>query len=231
MLRKMLRAGALAGSLMLATSAFAEDTSWVDRSNKIAYSVLESQAKFAPEFSSQTGVTGFDEEIFDLGENLSQRQIAAAQKNIDMLEALLAKETDPRVAQDLQIMIQSQKDNIEATQINYDRVMPYGNLNGLIFAGFRGQLDKQVPMERRKAALVRLKKYTGETRGYEPFVELAKQRLTERIVDLVRSSVGEILPFEIDLCTAEMITEPLSIGNWRRTADEGALQVGQLFHK
>ena len=194
MLRKMLRAGALAGSLMLATSAFAEDTSWVDRSNKIAYSVLESQAKFAPEFSSQTGVTGFDEEIFDLGENLSQRQIAAAQKNIDMLEALLAKETDPRVAQDLQIMIQSQKDNIEATQINYDRVMPYGNLNGLIFAGFRGQLDKQVPMERRKAALVRLKKYTGETRGYEPFVELAKQRLTERmdVKDLIKPYRGEV---------------------------------------
>ena len=189
-----LQAGALAGSLMLATSAFAEDTSWVDRSNKIAYSVLESQAKFAPEFSSQTGVTGFDEEIFDLGENLSQRQIAAAQKNIDMLEALLAKETDPRVAQDLQIMIQSQKDNIEATQINYDRVMPYGNLNGLIFAGFRGQLDKQVPMERRKAALVRLKKYTGETRGYEPFVELAKQRLTERmdVKDLIKPYRGEV---------------------------------------
>ena len=172
MLRNAVFAGLLAGAMLVSGTGFAKDAAdWVKRSNEIAYQVLESQASFVPEFSSRTGVSGFDEEIFDLGENLAQRQIAAAQKSIAMLEAQLAKETDPRVAQDLQIMIQSQKDNIESTQVNYDRVVPYGNITGLIFAGFRGQLDKQVPMERRKAALVRLKKYTGEAEGYRPFVE------------------------------------------------------------
>ncbi|MEZ5462124.1 MAG: DUF885 domain-containing protein [Dokdonella sp.] len=195
MFKVVLIAGLVVGATMSSTAgAAAQEADWVERSNKIAYEVLKSQAKFAPEFSSQTGVSGFDEEIFDLGENLAQRQIAASQASIDMLEGLLAKETDPRVKQDLQIMIQSQKDNIEATQINFDRVVPYGNISGLIFAGFRGQLDKQVPMEQRKAALVRLKKYTGEADGYEPLVNLAKQRLTERnkIPGLIEPYRGEV---------------------------------------
>lgn len=195
MLRHIALAGLLAGSLAAPQILLAEeDVGWIERSNRIAYRVLDSQAKFGPEFSSQTGVTGYDEEIFDLGADLSQRQIAAAQANVDYLQGLLGAESDPRVKQDLQIMIQSAKDNIEATQINHDRVMPYGNINGLIFAGFRGQLDKQVPMERRKGALVRLKKYTGETEGYEPLVELAKVRLTERmsVPDLIAPFRGEV---------------------------------------
>ena len=46
---------------------------WVERSNEIAYKILESGAKFAPEFAGQTGVSGYDEEIFDLGPNLPER--------------------------------------------------------------------------------------------------------------------------------------------------------------
>ncbi|MCB1609168.1 MAG: DUF885 domain-containing protein [Xanthomonadales bacterium] len=232
MLKKMVLAGMVAAALGLSSHAGAEEaTSWVERSNEIAYGVLESQAKFAPEFSSQTGVSGFDEEIFDLGENLTQRQIASSQANIEHLEKLLASESDPRIRQDLQIMIQSQKDNIEATQVNHDRVMPYGNLNGLIFAGFRGQLDKQVPMERRKAALVRLKKYTGETKGYQPLVELAKLRLTERmsVENLIPPFRGEV---EKDLADApkligglEQLFQASELEGWE---DSLALLQGQL---
>ena len=232
MLKKIVLAGMVAAALGLSSHAGAEEaTSWVERSNEIAYGVLESQAKFAPEFSSQTGVSGFDEEIFDLGENLTQRQIASSQANIEHLEKLLASESDPRIRQDLQIMIQSQKDNIEATQVNHDRVMPYGNLNGLIFAGFRGQLDKQVPMERRKAALVRLKKYTGETKGYQPLVELAKLRLTERmsVENLIPPFRGEV---EKDLADApkligglEQLFQASELEGWE---DSLALLQGQL---
>lgn len=192
--------GMLALSTLLITSqSFAQGASnftpeWVQRSNEIAYRVLESQAKFAPEFAGQSGVEGYDEEIFDLRENLYERQIAAAEENIEMLNALLINEEDPRVAQDIEIMIKSQKDGMEANRINYERVLPYGNLTGLVFAGFRGLLDKQVPLERQKAALVRLKKYTGEAEGYEPLTELAKVRLTERseIPGLIKPFLGEV---------------------------------------
>jgi len=176
--------GCLTASLLLVSSlSFAQGASnftpeWVKRSNEIAYKVLESGAQFAPEFSGQSGVEGYDEEIFDLGENLSARQIAVSEQNILMLTDLLAKEEDPRVAQDIEIMIKAERDDIESTRINYERVLPYGNIPGLVFAGFRGLLDKQVPYERQKAALVRLKKYTFEVTGLiKPFVGEVEQDL------------------------------------------------------
>ena len=91
-------------------------------------------------------------------------------------------------------MIKSAEDNIEASTINYERVLPYGNISGLIFAGFRGLLNKQVPLERQQAALVRLRKYTGREEGYEPLTELAKIRLTERMKEpnLIKPFIGEV---------------------------------------
>ncbi len=173
---------------------WAEEQDWVKRSNEIAYKILESGAKFAPEFSGQTGVDGYDEEIFDLRDDLVKRQLQNAENNLKMLNDLLAKEQDSRVKQDIEIMIQSVNDNIEATKINDARVLPYGNVVGLVFAGFNGLLDKQVPFERQQAALVRLKKYTGAAEGYEPLVELAKKRLTERMgeKDLIKPYKGEV---------------------------------------
>lgn len=167
---------------------------WVQKSNDIAYKILESGAQFAPEFAGQTGVSGYDEDIFDLGDQLFERQMQVSQDNLSMLQGLLATEEDPLVRQDIQIMMKSVEDNIEASTINYERVLPYGNLSGLVFAGFRGLLDKQVPLERQKAALVRLRKYTGREEGYEPLTELAKIRLTERmeIPDLIKPFVGEV---------------------------------------
>jgi len=206
--------GCLTASLLLVSSlSFAQGASnftpeWVKRSNEIAYKVLESGAQFAPEFSGQSGVEGYDEEIFDLGENLSARQIAVSEQNILMLSDLLAKEEDPRVAQDIEIMIKAERDDIESTRINYERVLPYGNIPGLVFAGFRGLLDKQVPYERQKAALVRLKKYTGQAEGYEVFTEQAKARLTERfeVTGLIKPFVGEV---EQDLERAPIMIEGL----------------------
>lgn len=180
--------------LLWQASAWAEEPDWVKKSNAIAYKILESGAKFAPEFAGQTGVDGYDEAIFDLRDDLVKRQLKNAEDNLAMLQKELAKATDPRVKQDIEIMIQSVNDNIEATKINDARVLPYGNVVGLIFAGFNGLLDKQVPFERQQAALVRLKKYNGTAKGYEPLVELAKERLTERMgeKDLIKPYRGEV---------------------------------------
>ena len=227
----------LAFSLLFLTSqSIAQDTAnftpeWVKRSNEIAYKVLESNAKFAPEFSGQSGVDGYDEEIFDLRENLFERQIENAEQNIAMLTGLLASEEDPRVQQDIEIMIKAERDGIEANRINYERVLPYGNITGLVFAGFRGLLDKQVPLERQKAALVRLKKYTGQAEGYEPLTELAKLRLTERaqVPGLIKPYAGEV---QQDLERAPVMIEGLQ-GVFAATELEGyeqdlALMTDQL---
>jgi hypothetical protein len=201
-------------SLCASVPAFAQGAAafvpeWVQRSNEIAYKILESGAKFAPEFAGQTGVEGYDEEIFDLGPRLFERQIQNAKDNLAMLQELLATEEDPRVIQDIRIMVKSVEDNIEATTVNYERVLPYGNITGLVFAGFNGLLDKQVPLERQKAALVRLRKYTGKEAGYEPLTQLAKTRLTERmqVPGLIKPFVGEV---QQDLERAPVMTEGLT---------------------
>lgn len=182
-----------------AAPAFANDApdaspEWLQRSNAIAYTLMESTARYVPEFAAQQGVSGYDEEIFDLQPNLYERQMESARNNLTMLEEKLAAEEDPRVRQDIEIMMISVRDNMEASQINYERVMPYGNLSGLVFYSFNGLLDKQVPPERRKAALVRLKKYTGQAEGYAPMTDLARERLSERmqVEGLITPFVGEV---------------------------------------
>ena len=180
--------------LLLAQGASNFTPEWVQRSNEIAYKVLESTAQFAPEFSGQTGVDGYDDKVFDLRPNLYERQQTAAREQLIYLNGLLDTEEDPRVIQDIEIMIKSVNDTIETNRINYERVMPYGNLTGIVFFGFNGLLDKQVPLERQQAALVRLKKYTGQQEGFEPLTELAKQRWSERMAvpGLIQPFIGQV---------------------------------------
>lgn len=186
-------------SLPFSGPAFADDAptaapAWIERSNEIAYDILKSRARFAPEFASQSGVEGFDAEIYDLRENLHERELANFNANLGMLNDLLAKEKDPRVKQDIEIMLKDTRDNIEANTVEYERVLPYGNLTGLIFAGFKGLLDKQVPLQRQRAALIRLKKYTGQAEGYKPLTESAKRRFSERasVPGIIKPFVGEV---------------------------------------
>ncbi len=197
MKNKLLIAMAILISLSLSSFLSAEEQKspdWVERSNAIAYKIMESNAKFAPEFSGQMGITGYDEDIFDLGDNLFERQIENDQNNLKMLKEHLAVEKDSRVRQDLEIMIKSTKDSIENNTIEYEKVLPYANITRLIFAGFNGLLDKQVPFERQKAALVRLRKYTGQEEGFQPLTERAKILLTERnsIAGLIKPFRGEV---------------------------------------
>jgi uncharacterized protein (DUF885 family) len=116
-------------------------------------------------------------------------------------------------------MIKSVRDQMEAERINYEKVLPYGNINGIVFFGFRGLLDKQVPLERQKAALVRLKKYTGQAEGYDVFTELAKERLTERfdVPGLIKPFVGEV---QQDLERSPVMVEGLK-GLFEATGLEG----------
>lgn len=184
----------ISSSPLVAQDLEQAEPEWLARSNEIAYQVLEMSAHFVPEFSGQQGIEGLDEDIFDLGDNLYERQQAIEEEKLVFLESKLQGEEDPRVIQDIEIMMKATRDNIESNRINYERVTPYGNLAGIVFFGLNGLLDKQVPAERQQAALVRLKKYNGQAEGYEPLTELAKVRLSERLeVDgLIQPFAGEV---------------------------------------
>jgi hypothetical protein len=87
------------------------------------------------------------------------------------------------VRQDLDILIQSAKDQIESDALQRKYELTYFDVPLTIFRGLRSLLDDQVAAERRASALVRLKKYAGDVPGTTPLTVLAEQRMRERLGD------------------------------------------------
>jgi len=138
-------------------------------------------ARFAPESASQFGVEGLDTAIFDLKPGRQERVQAALRGAAQELEKRLAAETDPKVRQDLEILLDSARDNIAGNDLTYELQVPYFDAVQVVFFGIRGLLDDQVAPERRAAALTRLKRYAGLEAGHTPVLELARDRVRERL--------------------------------------------------
>jgi uncharacterized protein (DUF885 family) len=134
---------------------------WVVTSNGHAKVWLTAQAKLSPESAGQMGVEGYDELIADLTPGYRDRADAIIQAAKKDLLARQAAETDPQVRQDLAIMLHDVDDTLDAIATNRKYFLPSFNVAGAVFGGLRSLLDDQIAPERRKAALVRLKKYAG----------------------------------------------------------------------
>jgi uncharacterized protein (DUF885 family) len=188
------------------TSTVARDRGWIERSNQNAQLLLQVQAEFQPELAARLGLAGFDDRIADFAPGHLQRQRDAARKVQAELEKRLAAETDPLVAQDLQILIDAAKRQLRGSELRERLAVPYYNLPGLLFGSMRSLLDPQIAAERRPAALVRLRKYLGMEGGQASLVQLAqaetREGLQKRLLPPAR------LELQNDLDTAQ----PLLIG-------------------
>ncbi|MGB5628621.1 MAG: DUF885 domain-containing protein, partial [Woeseiaceae bacterium] len=178
-MRKLIKIGLLA---MLAgtPAALAEDASWVEKSNEHAQVVLEVLSKFSPEGAGSIGVDGLDEQVSDLGPGIYERALQATRDVLAELEKRQAKEKDPKVRQDLGILIKALEDNIYSSELERANMLPYYNISQTVFFGVRGLIDAQIPRERYPAAVSRIEKYAGLVDGYEPITEQAKARTAER---------------------------------------------------
>src|SRR6185436_9015750 len=134
---------------------------WVERSNDNAKLLLDIQARYGPEGASAIGIEGYDAEASQLPLDLNAKMIAEIETAIKQLQARLAKESDPPVRQDLQILIHAANEFIEGTRLSEKYDIPYFNLSQTFFNGTRALLDDRVAAERRPAILARLSKYTG----------------------------------------------------------------------
>ena len=177
------------------TAAAAEERSWVDRSNENAQIVLEVLAEFNPEGAASLGVDGLDEAIIDYRPGLYERNRSASEAVLAELRRRLAAETEPRVRQDLEILIQAVEDGLRSAQLTRDNLLPYYNVSQTVFSGVRGLVDPQVPRERYPAAVVRMQKYAGLVGAEKPLTDLAMDRTRERFgVDgLVGPYRGEVI--------------------------------------
>ena len=126
------------------------------------------------------GVDGLDENITDLSPGLYERSQRIVGEVVTELERLHAAEMDPKVRQDLEILLKSSKDTLHTQQLNRDHMLTYINVNQSIFGGIRALIDPQIPRDRYPAAIVRMEKYAGLADGFEPFAELAQRASRER---------------------------------------------------
>jgi hypothetical protein len=163
------------------TAQPATPPAWVQRSNQDAQVLLKVLARFNPEAASRFGVPGLDEQVVDLQSNFLEREREALRQAQGDLERMLAEEKDPAIRQDLEIMIKTARRNIHESELEQKYELLYVNLPELVFQGTRVLLDDQVAPQRRQAALVRLRKYTGMEPGSTSIVQLTEERARERL--------------------------------------------------
>ena len=183
--------------LAMAVPAFAPadaPPAWIAKSNQDAALLMGAFAKFIPEQAGQLGLPGLEEQIFDLKPQLLERQQASLREALSRLEARLAAESDADVRQDLQILIQSAKDQVEGNELNDKYQVVYFDVPQTIFQGIRALLDDQVAAASREKALVRLKRYAGLEPGYTPITILAQDRMRESLArkELAGPFVGQV---------------------------------------
>ena len=169
------------GALLAASAVQAEDQGWVKESNQDAMILLKVRARYAPEFAGRTGVDGLDDKIFDLNKGVYERSTRDTREAMAQLKKLQKTATDPNVKQDLEILLDSAQRTLVSGELDKKYMLDFIDAAQIEFSGIRFLLDKQVPPERQKAALTRLKLYAGDAKGVTPFAVLAEQRTAERL--------------------------------------------------
>jgi uncharacterized protein (DUF885 family) len=177
-----LKAGLVALTVALAgATATAAEEDWIAESNRHALHVLEATAAFNPESTASQGIAKFDEQVFDLGPGYRERYTALERKLAAELRDELGDSTHPKVRQDLQILIRSLEDSVNRRELRSQHLLPYYNLHQTLFYNFRAALDPRIDSQRHAAALIKLKKYTGQIEGYTPITEQAQARTAEAL--------------------------------------------------
>ncbi|QSX35186.1 DUF885 domain-containing protein [Shewanella avicenniae] len=156
-------------------SLSAAEPQWVTTSNQYAINVLSVMATQQPEMGSQLGIEQVDGLAADLSMAAEQRAKQTTLAEITKLSVALKSEADPRVKQDLQIMIDTLQQQINASDIAVQYALPFYNVSEFIFNGLQTLLDERNSAERKQKAMARLQHYVGMT-GNDPIVTQAMQR-------------------------------------------------------
>jgi hypothetical protein len=162
---------------ILVPGALPSGQNWVTESDVNTQFLLDNIGRFAPESVGGAGGKGLDEMITQLSDEFDKKALLVLQDLLVEMEARHKRETHPAVRQDLDILIDWLKRNIEETNLSDRLLLPYKNPVETIFLGLLALLDDQVPESRRPAALVRLRRYTGQEEGWTPVLEQAEDNL------------------------------------------------------
>jgi len=169
----------LATAPSLAATTAPQD--WVARSNQDAQVLLQAQAAFDPEDASSIGLSGYDDKVSDIGPRYNERTRAAYAKARAQLQDELAKESDPNVRQDLQIMIDTTARRIAGSELGERLLLDWIDAPSLVFDGEQSLLQAQATPEKHARAIVRLRNYLGLAPGTTSIFEQAKARYADSL--------------------------------------------------
>ncbi|HEY4322722.1 MAG TPA: DUF885 domain-containing protein [Mucilaginibacter sp.] len=159
----------------------AADKEWIVKSNNYTKVLLDIDKKYSPEFGSSQGLAYYDTLISVptlVNETAEHKDQLAA---VALLKEGKQKETNLAVKQDLDILINQSELGFRQRDFRLNREVPFMNATEMIFSGMQTLLDDQTPAERRSAAVIRLRKYAGLEKGYQPIVSILQQRTSEQI--------------------------------------------------
>src|SRR5437773_5740173 len=144
------------GMLCVPLSASAAEPPWIEASDRNSAIVIEMEGAFHPEFASELGVDRFDTAVLDLNPENAKRYEAAAGRVLELLAAKRKAESDPKVRQDLDILIDAVESRRRTSALEQRLLIPYFELPRQIFEGLKVLLDARNGESRRKSALQRL---------------------------------------------------------------------------
>lgn len=173
--------GTLLAPLARAQSTAPEDRSWIATSNTYTRQLLDVSNRHSPEGASDEGLAEFDTKISILTQADEDMARAETEAVLKRLRAALATEKNPRVLEDIRILIQATDLSFRQDDYNRAHKVPFLNASELVFSGLHGLLDDQTTPERRQAAVIRLRKYAGVEPGYTPLTDLARTYVTARM--------------------------------------------------
>jgi uncharacterized protein (DUF885 family) len=169
---------------------------WIEKSDAYTNGLLAVRFAHAPEEGSAQGLSKFDDRISNptVDDEIAQRhELEAVLAKIAKAES---KEADRNVREDLAILRKAFDLQFRSEDFVLQHKVPFMNASQDIFQGLRTLLDDQVAADRRSAAVVRLRKYTGTEPGFKPYTEVLKQRELAQI-----AKAGMIYPSKSEVET------------------------------
>jgi hypothetical protein len=160
--------------------ATAQDRAWIEASDRYSNPLLETLGAFFPEWMSELGLERYDTAVRDLQPRRVERADAALGAMAARLRAARLNERDPRVREDLEILLDAIARERRTALLEQRLLVPYRDLPREVFEGLQVLLDQRNADSRKQHALERLRRYAGITPGTQPIAELVRARTLER---------------------------------------------------
>ncbi len=146
---------------------------WIRRSDELAQPVVALYVLAGPEVASHLGLTPADAHTSDYRAGRRDRIREAAFRAAETLRAAESAETDARIGEDLTILLRAVDDVVGTLDVRDAHLVELIDVARLAFTGIRVLLDEQNPVERKRLAVVRLRRYAGLAEGTLPLAQSA----------------------------------------------------------